>query len=157
MATRMMDKRIRDMCQDIDRAKLATAQEGVTVWAENLLDENEALKERVAELEKANAELAQLVHQSVEATQVEQEPVAWINDKLPHMTVRIKPNEGGNWVPVFLHPTTPEGMARWKGLLVQDVGFSHIDRKCIPSVLLSFAEDDFDTRDAFVAAAKGEK
>lgn len=33
-----------------------------------------------------------------------QEPVAWINDKLPHMTVRIKPHEGGNWVPVFHHP-----------------------------------------------------
>ena len=32
------------------------------------------------------------------------EPVAWINDKLPHMTVRIKPYEGGNWVPVFPHP-----------------------------------------------------
>ena len=31
-------------------------------------------------------------------------PVAWINDKLPHMTVRIKPHEGGNWVPVYLHP-----------------------------------------------------
>jgi hypothetical protein len=32
------------------------------------------------------------------------EPVAWINDKLPHMTVRIKPHENGGWVPVFLHP-----------------------------------------------------
>ena len=40
-----------------------------------------------------------------------QEPVAWINDKLPHMTVRIKPHEGGNWVPVFHHPVPiPEGM-----------------------------------------------
>jgi hypothetical protein len=50
MATRMMDKRIRDMCQDIDRAKLATAQEGVTVWAENLLDESETLRRKVEEL-----------------------------------------------------------------------------------------------------------
>jgi len=31
-----MDKRILEMCRDIDAAKLATAQEGVTLWAEKL-------------------------------------------------------------------------------------------------------------------------
>ena len=43
-----MDKRILEMCREIDKAKLATAQEGVTVWAEKLLDEldeaNKALR-----------------------------------------------------------------------------------------------------------------
>jgi hypothetical protein len=34
-----MDKRILEMCKEIDAAKLATAQEGVTVWAEKLLDD----------------------------------------------------------------------------------------------------------------------
>jgi len=36
------------MCRDIDAAKLATAQEGVTAWAEKLMDEldeaNKALR-----------------------------------------------------------------------------------------------------------------
>ena len=36
-----MDKRILEMCRDIDAAKLATAQEGVTAWAEKLLEDAE--------------------------------------------------------------------------------------------------------------------
>lgn len=36
-----MDKRILQMCEDIDKAKLATAQEGVTAWAEKLLKDAE--------------------------------------------------------------------------------------------------------------------
>lgn len=36
-----MDKQILEMCRDIDAAKLATAQEGVTVWAEKLLEDAE--------------------------------------------------------------------------------------------------------------------
>lgn len=36
-----MDKRILEMCREIDKAKLATAQEGVTVWAEKLMDDAE--------------------------------------------------------------------------------------------------------------------
>lgn len=36
-----MDKRILEMCREIDAAKLATAQEGVTAWAEKLLDDAE--------------------------------------------------------------------------------------------------------------------
>lgn len=43
-----MDKRILEMCMEIDAAKLAKAQEGVTVWAEKLMDEldeaNKALR-----------------------------------------------------------------------------------------------------------------
>jgi len=36
-----MDKRILEMCREIDKAKLATAQEGVTAWAEKLMDDAE--------------------------------------------------------------------------------------------------------------------
>ena len=36
-----MDKRILEMCREIDRVKLATAQKGVTAWAEKLLDDAE--------------------------------------------------------------------------------------------------------------------
>ena len=36
-----MDKRILEMCREIDAAKLATAQEGVTAWAEKLLEDAE--------------------------------------------------------------------------------------------------------------------
>ena len=36
-----MDKRILEMCMEIDAIKLAKAQEGVTVWAEKLLDDAE--------------------------------------------------------------------------------------------------------------------
>jgi len=36
-----VDKRILQMCEDIDKAKLATAQEGVTAWAEKLLKDAE--------------------------------------------------------------------------------------------------------------------
>lgn len=44
-----MDKRIRNMCQEIDRQKkLTDAQEGVTEWAEKLLDENESLRQQLA-------------------------------------------------------------------------------------------------------------
>jgi len=41
----MVDKRVLEMCREIDKQKLATAQEGVTVWAEKLLDENAALRD----------------------------------------------------------------------------------------------------------------
>ena len=47
-----MDKRILEMCREIDAAKLATAQEGVTAWAEQLLDDAERyrwLRERPVE------------------------------------------------------------------------------------------------------------
>ena len=36
-----MDRRILEMCREIDAAKLATAQEGVTAWAEKLLEDAE--------------------------------------------------------------------------------------------------------------------
>jgi len=36
-----VDKRILEMCREIDAAKLATAQEGVTAWAEKLLEDAE--------------------------------------------------------------------------------------------------------------------
>ena len=36
-----MDKRILEMCREIDAAKLATAQESVTAWAEKLLEDAE--------------------------------------------------------------------------------------------------------------------
>jgi len=36
-----MDKRILEMCREIDAIKLTKAQEGVTVWAEKLLDDAE--------------------------------------------------------------------------------------------------------------------
>lgn len=36
-----MDKRILEMCREIDEQKLATAQEGVTAWAEKLLEDAE--------------------------------------------------------------------------------------------------------------------
>ena len=32
------------------------------------------------------------------------EPVAWLNKKIPHMAVLIKPADGGGWFPVFTHP-----------------------------------------------------
>lgn len=32
------------------------------------------------------------------------EPVAWLNEALPHMAVRFRPDKGGNWYPVFTHP-----------------------------------------------------
>ena len=38
---RKVDKRILEMCREIDAAKLATAQEGVTAWAEKLLEDAE--------------------------------------------------------------------------------------------------------------------
>ena len=37
----MVDRRILEMCREIDAAKLATAQEGVTAWAEKLLEDAE--------------------------------------------------------------------------------------------------------------------
>lgn len=52
-----MDKRILEMCREIDAAKLATAQEGVTAWAENLQDELLAEKEWVTQLTKTTARL----------------------------------------------------------------------------------------------------
>jgi len=42
-----VDKRVLEMCREIDKQKLATAQEGVTAWAEKLLDENAALREQL--------------------------------------------------------------------------------------------------------------
>jgi len=41
----MVDKRVLEMCREIDKQKLATAQEGVTAWAEKLLAENAALRD----------------------------------------------------------------------------------------------------------------
>jgi len=38
---RTVDRRILEMCREIDAAKLATAQEGVTAWAEKLLEDAE--------------------------------------------------------------------------------------------------------------------
>ena len=52
-----MDKRILEMCREIDAAKLATAQEGVTAWAEKLQDELLAEKEWVKQLTKTTARL----------------------------------------------------------------------------------------------------
>ena len=52
-----MDKRIVEMCREIDAAKLATAQEGVTAWAEKLQDELLAEKEWVKQLTKTTARL----------------------------------------------------------------------------------------------------
>jgi hypothetical protein len=127
----------------------------------------------VEELEAENAELRQIVTQFVKATQVEQEPVGLFHyqeyggwQQCCDKTLEEWRKANDEFLEcdrstrepsyLYLHPAPiPEGMARWKGLLVQDVGFSYIDRKYIPSVLLSFAEDDFDTRDAFVAAAQG--
>ena len=34
-----MDKRILEMCKEIDAIKLTKAQEGVTAWAEKLMDD----------------------------------------------------------------------------------------------------------------------
>ena len=48
-----MDKRVLEMCREIDKQKLATAQEGVTAWAEKLLDENAALREQLKECSAA--------------------------------------------------------------------------------------------------------
>jgi len=39
-----VDKRVLEMCREIDKQKLATAQDGVTAWAKKLLDENAALR-----------------------------------------------------------------------------------------------------------------
>lgn len=48
-----MDKRIREMCEEIDRQKkLRDAQEGVTEWAEKLIDENDKLREQLAAYQK---------------------------------------------------------------------------------------------------------
>jgi hypothetical protein len=77
---------------------------------------------------------------------VPEEPVAWINDKLPHMTVRIKPHEGGNWVPVFPHPAIPEGMV----LVPNELSAAMHDA-------MMLAPDYYTAYKAMIAAAKGEK
>lgn len=38
-----------------------------------------------------------------------QEPVAWLNKKLPHMAVLAKPDDGGGWFPVYAAPVSPAG------------------------------------------------
>ena len=43
-----MDKRVLEMCREIDKQKLATAQEGVTAWAEKLLAELDGAKKDAA-------------------------------------------------------------------------------------------------------------
>lgn len=85
----------------------------------------------------------------------------WQEDKsyyVGHQMVGINMNSLNRIVSKFATPPPSAEDAIWKGVLVQDTDFCRIDEKNFPTVLLSFNEDDWAARDAFVAwiATRGE-